>query len=82
MISLKKEFDFFIQNQKSLIKKYKGKYITIKDNEVLGAYDSMSQAIKKTAKNEDLGTFLVQKCDPSKEAYSQTYYSRVTFESK
>ena len=82
MIFLEKEFDFFVNNQKKLVKKYKGKYLAIKNNEVLGAYNSLSEAVKKTVKHEDIGTFLIQKCDPSKKVYSQTYYSRVEFESK
>lgn len=82
MILLKKEFDFFVHNQEKLVKKYKGKYIAIKANRVLGEYDSLSDAVKETAKYEDLGTFLVQKCDSSKKAYTQTYYSRAEFELK
>ena len=79
MIPLEKEFDFFVNNQKILVEKYKGKYIVIKNEKVLGAYDSLAEAVEKTSRREELGTFLVQKCEPSRKAYIQTYHSRVAF---
>jgi hypothetical protein len=79
MILLEKEFDFFVHNQKKLVKKYKGKYIAIKNNKVLGAYNNLPDAVKETAKYEDLGTFLIQKCEPSMKVYTQTYHSRANF---
>jgi len=82
MIFLEKEFDFFVSRQKELVKKYKGKHIAIKDHKVLGAYNSLPEAVKETSKNEELGTFLIQECTPSGKAYTQTYHSRATFESK
>jgi len=80
MIALEKEFNFFVLNQDKLVKKYKGKYIVIKNNKILGAYDELSEAIKETSKHEELGTFLIQKCDPTAKAYTQHYQSRVYFE--
>ncbi len=81
MIFLEKEFNFFVSRQKELVKKYKGKHIAIKDHKVLGAYNSLAEAVKETSKNEELGTFLIQECKPSSKAYTQTYHSRVNFES-
>lgn len=82
MVMLEKEFDYFLSNRKELVERYKGKYIAIKDNEILGAFDSLSEAIKETSKHEELGTFLVQECIPSSDAYTQTFHSRVSFELK
>lgn len=79
MIFLESEFDFFVHNQKNLVEKYKGKYIAIKNNRVLGAYNSLAEAVKETARHEKLGTFLIQECKPSTKAYAQTYHSRVKF---
>jgi hypothetical protein len=79
MILLEKEFNFFIRNQEKLVKKYKGKHIAIKGNKILGEYNSLSEAVKETAKHEKLGTFLIQKCESSKKAYTQTYHSRAKF---
>jgi hypothetical protein len=77
--SLEKEFEFYLKNQVELAKKYNGKYIVIKNCEVIGAFDSEIEAVEKTSADHELGTFLVQKCEPGKESYTQTYPSRVIF---
>ncbi len=76
---LEKEFKYYIDNQDKLVEKYEGKFVVIKDNKVIGVYDSELEAINQTTKKHKLGTFLVQKCEPGKESYTQTYHSRVAF---
>ena len=76
---LKKEFNYYVEHQDELVKKYDGKFIVIKDSEVIGAYDSELEAIEKTAEKYELGTFLVQKCELGEQSYTQTYHSRVAF---
>ncbi len=76
---LKKEFNYYIKNQGKLVNKYNGKYIVIRGEEVIGSYDSDIVAIKETSKKYPLGSFLVQKCEPGTESYTQHYHSRVTF---
>ena len=77
MGELEKEFTYYLKNKNELVKKYKGKIIVIKDNEVLGAFSSEIEAINKTMEKHELGTFLVQKCEPGRASYTQTYHSRV-----
>jgi hypothetical protein len=77
--SLKAEFDYYLTNQEKLVEQYRGKFIVIKDQTVLGAYDSALSAIQETQKQHPLGTFLVQKCEPGRESYTQNFHSRVTF---
>ena len=79
MEKLEKEFRYYLEHQDELVKKYNGKFIVIKNREVIGAFDSELEAIDKTAEKHELGTFLVQKCEPGRESYTQTYHSRVTF---
>jgi hypothetical protein len=79
MIVLEKEFNFFIAKQDELLKQYKGKFIVIKNCKVIGSYDDILNAIEKTSKHEQMGTFLVQKCEPGVESYTQMYHSRVRF---
>jgi len=74
---LKAEFEFYLKNQKKLVAKYKGKYVVIKGEEVLGAYDSEIEAVDKTSETEELGTFLVQHCELGDSSISQTFHSRV-----
>ncbi len=76
---LKAEFEWYLKNQGELIKKYNGKVIVIKDQKVIGVYDSEMEAVTETSKTEDLGTFLVQKCEPGDVNYTQTFHSRVHF---
>lgn len=76
---LEKEFKYYLDHQDELVKKYNGKVIVLKDSKVIGTYDSELEAVKETTKKHKLGTFLVQKCEPGTESYTQTYHSRVAF---
>ncbi|MCK4790002.1 MAG: hypothetical protein KAV87_40055 [Desulfobacteraceae bacterium] len=76
---LEKEFNYYLEQQEELVKKYQGKFIVIKDCSVIGSYDSEFEAVEKTAEKHELGTFLVQKCEHGSESYTQTYHSRVVF---
>lgn len=76
---LEKEFQYYLDHQDKLVEKYNGKYIVIKNSKVIASYDSEIEAIEKTKEKYDLGTFLVKKCEPGSESYTQTYHSRVAF---
>jgi hypothetical protein len=75
--NLEKEFEYYLEHQDELVREYKGKFIVIKDSRVIGAFDSELEAVENTAKQYELGTFLVQKCEPGTDSYTQTYHSRV-----
>jgi hypothetical protein len=68
--TLSKEFQYYKENQAELVKKYHGKFIVIKDNQVIGVYDEELEAITKTVEKTELGTFLVQKCEPGSESHN------------
>jgi hypothetical protein len=74
---LEKEFEFYLKHQAELVKKFNGKFLVIKGEKVVGAYDSEADAIKSGSQEFELGTFLVQKCEPGAESYTQTFHSRV-----
>jgi hypothetical protein len=74
---LKKEFDFYLANQAEFVKTYLGKYIVLKDQKVIGVYDSNIEAYEQTEKEHALGTFLIQLVEPGVENYTQTFHSRV-----
>lgn len=78
-MSLEKDFKYYLDHQNDLVKEHNGKFIVIKDAKVIGSYDSELKAVKETSKTHKLGTFLVQKCEPGKNSYTQTYHSRVIF---
>jgi len=76
---LEREFKYYVANQDELVKKHNGKVLVIKDRTVIGVYDSQMQALLETKKTHRLGTFLIQKCEPGHESYTQTFHSRVAF---
>lgn len=78
-MSLENEFKFYLKNQDDLVKQYLGKFVVIKNEQVIGAYDDEVEAIRQTVPHHELGTFLVQKCEPGSENYSETFHSRVAF---
>jgi hypothetical protein len=75
-----KDFQFFLDNVKELEKKYKGKFIAIKDGNVLGAYDEFAEAVKATlAQGHAAGTFIVQRADSDPASYTATYLNNRFF---
>ena len=76
---LKKEFEFFKQNQDKLVAEHEGKFVVISGEQVVGAYDSELDAYHEAQKSHPLGTFLIQHCIPGTEGYTKTFHSRVAF---
>lgn len=76
---LEAEFEWYLDHQDELIKKYDGKVLVIKDQTIIGVYESEEEAITETSKKESLGTFLIQRCTPGDEAYTATFHSRAAF---
>lgn len=64
-----KDFNYFVANYEWLYNKYGHKFIVIKNQQILGAYETMDFAIDETMKTEPLGTFIVQECSGSSSAY-------------
>lgn len=77
--NLEKEFQYYLDHQEGLVEKYTGKFLVIRKCAVVGAYDTELEAVEKASEKYEVGTFLVQKCEPGKESYTQTYHSRVCF---
>jgi hypothetical protein len=76
---LQEQFNWYIANQEELVKKYNGKVIVIKDKTVVGTYENEYEALVESEKQYQIGTFLIQKCSPGTEAYTQNFSSRVIF---
>ena len=76
---LRKEFEWYIANQETMVEQYDGKVIVIKNGEVLGAYETELDAVLATRKHHEQGTFIVQRVSAGEEAYTQSFHSRVTF---
>ena len=76
---LEKDFAYYLEHQDEMVEKYDGKYVVIRDGQVLGDYDDELTAITETQKSQELGTFLVQKVSKGTGDYSQTFHSRAVF---
>jgi hypothetical protein len=76
---LEKEFDHYIKHQEELVKKYNGKILVIKGEEIIGVFNNEIDAIEETSKTHELGTFLVHKCEPGEQGYTAMYHSRACF---
>ncbi len=76
---LDQEFQYYLDNQLEFVKKYLGKYLVIKGNEIIGIYDSDKTAYFETEKIHEPGTFLIQYCDHGENSYTQIFHSRVAF---
>lgn len=79
MSNLKKDFQYYLDNQEEIVKKYKGKYIVIKDQTIVGIYDNELEAYTESTKQFELGSFLIQECQPGEDNYTQTYHTRVIY---
>lgn len=60
MNNLLGEYKFYLKNKPDLLKKYLNKFIIIKDNKVIGDYNSYNLAFNRAIKKYDYGTFLIQ----------------------
>ena len=77
--ALHEEFQYYLDHQAELAHQYQGRYIVIKKGRLLGDYESISEAVRETAKEHEPGTFLVQRCDADPQSTTQTFHSRVNF---
>lgn len=71
-VTLHDEFAFYVKNQKKIYDKHAHKWVAIVGDRVIGAYDTIVDAIRETAKTHELGTFLVQYSDLGEDNYTIT----------
>ena len=62
------DFNWFLNNYEDLYKKYGHKFLVVKDKNVIGAFDSVREALSNTS--EPLGTYILQECTGEESAYS------------
>lgn len=64
-----RDFDYFVKNYQKLFKKYGHKFIVIKNETVVGAYDSVFNAIDTLSGKYEVGTYIIQECSGDESAY-------------
>ena len=74
-----KDYEYFERNMSSFYKKYGRKFLVIKNQKVIGVYDSFGEAFSETRKSEELGTFLIQECFRNLKESVHHFQSNVSF---
>lgn len=67
---LLKEFEYYIQNQDEFVEQYDGKVIVLKNNKIIGIYQTEIEALTETQEEHEIGSFLIQRVSPGIEAYT------------
>lgn len=62
---LEKQLRYFKETQKTLVRKYSGKYIVISNDLAVTAFDTLEGAYIYGTTNYGLGNFLLQDCHPN-----------------
>ncbi len=62
------DFNWFLQNYDDLYNQYGHKFLAVKNKKVLGAYNSVREAVDCI--NEEPGTFIVQECNGNESGYT------------
>ena len=73
------QLDMYKANQAEIVQKYDGQIIAVKDGEVLGAYQSKTEAFDSMIKRHPPGEFIVIKCTKGDEEYTRRFRSRAVF---
>ena len=71
-VERKKDFDYFTSNYQKFFEEYGHKFLAIKNSEILGAYDSVPDAISQLSPTYDIGTYIIQECTGDDSAYRTT----------
>lgn len=75
MTNLEELFNWYLSNQDKLVEQYNGKYLVIKDNQVVDVYDDENTAYFEASNKYGLGNFILQLCTPGKDAYTIEMYT-------
>ena len=67
---LETEIQFFETNQRDLLARFPGKFIVVKEQRLLGPYDSIQDALGAGAKEFGATSFLVRRTDQTAETVS------------
>lgn len=67
-----KNFDFYIEHQPELVKKYNGEYIVIVNQAVVGHFKTIEEAFNDASKKYHPGEFLLHQVGEGVENYTTT----------
>ncbi|MES2386808.1 MAG: hypothetical protein V4543_02300 [Bacteroidota bacterium] len=76
---LKKEYNWYLDNQDELLKRYNGRELVIKGQKVRKDFPNLTDALLWGNKNFEPGTFIIQLCEPEPEPRQHTELKLVSF---
>ena len=71
----RKEYNWFLDNHDELYNKYGESYLVIKDNAVIGNYETFSEGLTSVRGIQPDGSYIIHKCGKTKDADMVTLYS-------
>lgn len=71
-----KEFLWYKAHEAELLEQYAGRYIVIKNEQVIGDYESRKAARLDTLKSHQAGTFIIHHCMEEKAELAPRLYGR------
>lgn len=75
---VQEDYKWFLEKYNDLYEKYGEAYLAIKNKKVLGVYNTYADGVRLTSKNEELGTFIIQKCGKDESSYTN-YIASMNF---
>jgi len=73
-----RDYKWFLENYNDLYQRYGVSFLAIKNESVIGAYKSYAEGVNTTKESNDLGTFIIQKCNGDESAFTN-YISSTNF---
>lgn len=67
---MREDFEWFEQHYEEFQSMYGNAFLVIKNQKIIGVYDSYGAGVRETQKTEELGTFIVQECNKECVAYT------------
>lgn len=64
------DFKYFLEHYNEFFQKYGHKFIVIRNQEILGAYEDTVSAVDATTQTYPIGTFIVQECNGEESGYT------------
>lgn len=71
------EFKYFQDHQEELINEFPDKFVVIKGQQVIGAYDTVTEAYLETNKSHDEGSYIIQMASREAQNNPQIFHSRI-----
>lgn len=76
MSEVDKNYEYFMEHLKELYAQYKGKFLVLKEQAVVDAYDDLSTAYREATEKYGRGNFSIQECKSDRpEGYVEVFSS-------